>query len=95
MGLFDDMAAGLGGLDLNGLAAKVGLTPEQVQQALGALSQAAPEPGDTAGAAATATGLPIEKLKALLAQVGGEEMVTTVAGLLGGAGRLHGLGGKS
>lgn len=93
MGMFDDLAAGLGGLDLNALAAKAGLSPEQVQQGLGAMGRAAPKPEDTAGAAAAETGLPIEKLQALLSQVGGEEMVATVSGLLGGGGRLHGAGG--
>ncbi len=93
MGMLDGITGAMGGLDLEGLAAKVGLTPEQVQQALAALGQAAPQPGDTAGAAAAQTGLPTDKLQALLAQVGGEEMVAKVSGMIGGAGGLGGLAG--
>ena len=44
------------------LAAKVGLSPEQVEQAVAALGQAHTAPGDTVATAAGQTGLPTDKL---------------------------------
>ncbi len=99
MGMFDDVIGALGGgalpggLDPATLGARFGLSPEQVTAALAALGRAAPQPGDTAGAAADATGLPIEALRGLLEQVGGEAMVAKIAAMLGQGGAAGGLGG--
>jgi hypothetical protein len=93
MGLFDNLAGMAGNLDLGGiagnpqvaeLAAKVGITPEQVQQVLALLPQAAAQPGDTAENAANASGLPLDRVRELLAQMG------TGDGPLAGLGKLFG-----
>ena len=93
MGMFDNLAGMAGNLDLGGLAsnpqvaelaAKVGITPEQVQQVLALLPQAAAQPGDTAENASNASGLPLDRVKDLLAQMGGGE------GPLGKLGGLFG-----
>ncbi|WP_375396328.1 hypothetical protein [uncultured Sphingomonas sp.] len=88
-------------LDIRNLAAKVGLTPEQVEGALLALGKAHPAPGSTVDTAAAETGLPKSILDQIVAHIGGEAALGQVAGMLGGAGggdlmgRLGGiLGGK-
>ncbi|KQR87649.1 hypothetical protein ASG07_01780 [Sphingomonas sp. Leaf343] len=83
-----------GGFDAESLAARVGLTPEQVGAALAALGVAQAQPGDTAAQAADSSGLPIEPLRALLEQIGGEEMLQKMDGLGGLAGGLGGLFGR-
>ena len=84
MGMLDDMLrqVGGGGLDLAGLAGKVGLTPEQAESAVHALGRSAPEPGDTAGLAAAKTGLPVDALQQILAHIGGEGGLARLAPLL-------------
>jgi hypothetical protein len=90
MGMFDNLAGMAGNIDLAGLAgnpqvmelaAKVGLSPEQVQQVLGVLTQAAAQPGDTAENASNASGIPLDKVRELLAQMGGGD---SPLGKLGG-----------
>lgn len=78
------------------LAAKVGLQPEQIEQAVAALSQAHPQPGDTVTTAAEATGLPQEKLQEIVSHIGGEGALGRFASLLqqdgeAGGGILGGL----
>lgn len=87
MGMFDNLTGLAGNLDLAELAAKVGLSEAQVQQALAALGQAQAQPGDTAENTANASGLPLEKVQELLAQISGGDLI----GKLGQA--TSGLGG--
>lgn len=94
MGLLDGMLTQMAGHDVAGLGAKVGLSPEQVQMALAALTHAAPQPGDTAQAAAQHTGLPVDALQQVLSRIGGEGALGQLAGALGGGGGAGGgLGG--
>lgn len=88
MGLLDGFASqiGGGGIDIDALAARVGLTPQQVQAGLAAIGVAQAQDGDTASAAADQSGLPVEKIAALLQQIGGENAIARIGGMLGGAG---------
>lgn len=71
-------------VDIKNLAAKIGLSPEQVESAVGALAKAHPEPGDTAQGAASATGLPLDKLQEIIGHIGGEGALANFASLLQG-----------
>lgn len=75
------------------LAAKVGLSPEQVEQAVTALGQAHTAPGDTVTTAAQQTGLPQDKLQEIVGHIGGEGSLGQFASLLAqdGGGLLGGL----
>jgi ATP phosphoribosyltransferase regulatory subunit HisZ len=64
------------------LAAKVGLTPEQVEQAVAALGQAHTSEGDTVTTAAEQTGLPQDKLSEIVGHIGGEGALGRFASLL-------------
>ena len=64
------------------LAAKVGLSPEQVEQAVAALGQAHSAPGDTVTTAAEQTGLPQDKLQEIVGHIGGEGALGRFASLL-------------
>jgi len=64
------------------LAAKVGLTPEQVEQAVAALGQAHTAPGDPVTTAAQQTGLPQDKLSEIVGHIGGEGALGQFASLL-------------
>lgn len=75
------------------LAAKVGLSPEQVEQAVAALGQAHPQPGDTVTTAAQQTGISPETLQEIIGHIGGEGSLGRFASLLqqdGEAGNLLG-----
>jgi len=90
MGLLGQVAENV---DIQNLAAKIGLTPDQVEAAVAALGHAHPQPGDTAEAAASATGLPIDKLQEIIGHIGGEGALGRFAGLLeenGGAASILG-----
>ena len=94
MSMLDAILGQLAGHDLSGLAGKVGLSPDQLQTALGALTQAQPQPGDTAQTAADQTGLPVGALQSILGHLGGEGGLGQIAGALGGGGGGEGgLGG--
>jgi hypothetical protein len=67
---------------IQNLAAKVGLSPEQVEQAVAALGQAHPQPGDTVSTAASQTGLPQDKLQEIVGHLGGEGALGQFASLL-------------
>jgi hypothetical protein len=67
---------------IDNLAAKVGLTPEQVEQAIAALGQAHAQPGDTVTTAAQQTGLPQDKLSEIVGHIGGEGALGQFASLL-------------
>jgi ATP phosphoribosyltransferase regulatory subunit HisZ len=64
------------------LATKVGLSPDQVEQAVAALGQAHTAPGDTVTTAAEQTGLPQDKLQEIVGHIGGEGALGQFASLL-------------
>ena len=64
------------------LAAKVGLSPEQVEQAIGALGAAHVQEGDTVTTASEQTGLPQDKLNEIVGHIGGEGALGRFASLL-------------
>lgn len=75
------------------MAAKVGLSPEQVEQAVAALGQAHASEGDTVSIAAEQTGLPQDKLREIVGHIGGEGALGQFASLLqqdSGAGGIAG-----
>ena len=67
---------------VDNLAAKVGLTPEQVEQAVAALGKAHASEGDTVTTAARHTGLPEGKLNEIVGHLGGEGALGQFASLL-------------
>jgi hypothetical protein len=73
------------------LAAKVGLTPEQVESAVAALGQAHAQEGDTVETASAKTGLPADKLNEIVGHIGGEGSLGRFASLLEGDGALSGM----
>ncbi|WP_294314017.1 hypothetical protein [uncultured Sphingomonas sp.] len=96
MGLLDGILGQMGDNPiLTNLAEKIGLSPEQVAQAIAALSAAHAEPGDTVAGAADSTGLSPDVLHQILAHLGGEGALANIGGLLGGEGNaaLGNLGG--
>jgi hypothetical protein len=95
MGLLDGLLGQVAGnVDIQNLAAKVGLSPEQVEQGVHALGMAHPEPGDTVETAAANTGLPTDKLQEIVGHIGGEGSLAQFASLLQSAGGSEGLMGK-
>jgi hypothetical protein len=94
MSLLDGLLGQLAGSpDVANLAAKVGLTPDQVESAVTALGQAHGEPGDTVANASDSTGLPADTLQEIVGHIGGEGSLGEFASLLnnqGGAGGLLG-----
>ena len=83
MGLLDNLMAELGpDFDVANLAAKLGLSREQVVQAVRALAVAHPQAGDTVATAADATGLAPDLLQQIVAQVGGEGSLGRYAALV-------------
>jgi len=101
MSMFDGILGQLAGnVDVGNLAAKLGLSPEQVESAIAALGQAHAQPGDTVATAADQTGLPTDTLNAVLGHLGGEGALGGIAAALGAqgggiGGMLGGLFGKS
>lgn len=95
MGLFDGLLSQVAGnVDMANLAAKVGITPEQVESAIGALAQAHPAPGDTVATAADSTGLSPDILQQIVGHIGGEGSLGQFASLLQeNSGMLGQLGG--
>ena len=67
---------------VDNLAAKVGLSPDQVEKAVAALGKAHPEPGDTVTTGAERTGLPQDKLQEIVGHIGGEGALGQFASLL-------------
>jgi hypothetical protein len=83
MSLFDGILNQVSGTaTVQNLAAKVGLSPEQVEQAVAALGQAHTAPGDTVTTAAEQTGLPTDKLQEIVGHIGGEGALGRFASLL-------------
>ena len=71
---------------VDNLAAKVGLSPDQVEQAVAALGQAHAGDGDTVTTAAHQTGLPQDKLQEIIGHIGGEGALGRYASMLQGEG---------
>ena len=83
MSLLDGILGQLSGnATIDNLAAKVGLTPDQVEQAVHALAKAHAAPGDTINTAADKTGLPQDKLSEIVGHIGGEGALRQFATLL-------------
>lgn len=104
MGLLDGILGQIGDTPVvTNLAETIGVSPEQVAQAISALGVAHGEPGDTVAGAADSTGLSPDVLQQILGHLGGEGALGNLGGLLDGAGReggglggiLGGLFGKS
>ena len=92
MGLLDGLLAQVTeNVDVKNLAAKVGLSPEQVESAITALGQAHAAPTDTATTAAETTGLPVDVLQQIIGHIGGEgalaQFATLLEGPMGSAGK--------
>lgn len=97
MGLLDGLLSQVTeNVDIKNLAAKVGISPEQVESAITALGQAHPEPGDTVATAAASTGIAPDILQQIVGHIGGEGALGQFASLLsaqGGEGILGKIGG--
>lgn len=96
MGLLDGILGQMGDNPVvANLAEKIGLSPEQVTQAIAALTAAHGEPGDTVAGAADSTGLSPDVLQQILGHLGGEGALANLGGLLDGEGNgaLGNLGG--
>lgn len=97
MGILDGLLSQVTeNVDIQNLATKVGLSPEQAEQAVLALGQAHTEPGDTVATAAAQTGLSADTLSQIVGHIGGEGSLGSFASLLqgaGGAGILGKVGG--
>jgi len=79
---------------VDNLAAKVGLSPQEVEQAVAALGQAHFAESNTVTTAAQQTGLPMDKLQEIVGHIGGEGALGQFASLLqqdGAGGMLGGL----
>lgn len=104
MGLLDGLLGQLASnVDIENLASKIGLSPDQVASAVQALGVAHTEPGDTVASAAASTGLSSDLLQQIVGHIGGEGSLAQFASLLGGGNEggggildnLTGLLGKS
>jgi hypothetical protein len=76
---------------IENLAAKVGLSPEEVERAVGALGEAHVQDGDTVATAAEQTGLPQDKLQEIVGHIGGEGALGRFASLLNEGGGASGV----
>lgn len=103
MSMLEDLMAQAGGLDLAAIGAKVGLTPEQVQSAAGALLPKIADPAvDNASATAevaAAQGFDLSQLQSLVpalvaaASSGGGGQGGVLGSLISGLGGQGGAGG--
>ncbi|WP_028970573.1 hypothetical protein [Sphingomonas sp. URHD0057] len=76
MGILDGLLGQFGESDVANLGAKLGLSTEHVEMAVKAF--------DTAEGAAAETGLPVDKLKEIIGQIGGEGSLGQYASMLQG-----------
>lgn len=87
MGMLDGLLGQISGnVDIQNLATKIGLSPEQVESAVHALGIAHPQPGDTVQTAAASTGLSSDILNQIVEHIGGEGSLSQFASLLGAQG---------
>jgi hypothetical protein len=97
MSLLDSLLGQVNGnVDIQNMAAKVGITPEQAESAIMALAQSHTQPGDTVDSAAASTGLGSDVLNQIVGHIGGEGSLGQFASLLEsdtGKGILGNLGG--
>lgn len=96
MSLLDGLLGQLtGNTTVQNLAARVGMSPEQVESAIASLAQAHAQPTDTVSTAADQSGVPEDKLHEILGQLGGEGALGRLSGMMGaqGGGASGGLGG--
>ena len=100
MGLLDGLLSQINAnMDVQKMSAKVGISPEQAEQAITAFAQAHPQPGDTVDTAAAQTGLSSDILQQVVGHIGGEGSLGQFASLLGEAqssgmlGKLEGMAG--
>lgn len=100
MSLLDGLLGQIGQIPtVQNLAARVGMSPDQVEQAIAALVQAHAAPTDTVSTAADQSGVPEDKLNEILGHLGGEGALGQLSGLAnqqqgGIGGMLGGLAGK-
>jgi ATP phosphoribosyltransferase regulatory subunit HisZ len=94
MSILNSILDQLGGdVTVVNLAAKVGISPEQAEQAIAALGHAHTQDGDTVETAAQSTGLSTDMLSQIVGHIGGEGSLAQFASLLqadGGASALLG-----
>ena len=95
MSILDGLLGQLGGdITLQNLAEKVGMSPDQVENAVSALGEAHGADGDTIETAAANTGLPADKLQEILGHIGGEGSLAGIASLLQDSSGASGIMGK-
>jgi len=97
MSLLDGILAQVNSnVDVQNMAAKIGITPDQAESAIMALARSHVEQGDTIENAAASTGLGSDVLNQIVGHIGGEGSLGEFANLLhgdAGQGILGKLGG--
>ncbi|MDE2563709.1 MAG: hypothetical protein KGL48_15820 [Sphingomonadales bacterium] len=84
MSLFDQLLGQVAGnVDIQNLAAKVGIDPGQAESAIAALAAAHPAEGDTVQTAAANTGIEAGVLQQIVGHIGGEGSLGQFASMLG------------
>lgn len=84
MGILDGMLSQIGSqIDVQAIAARVGLPADKVESVIGALGIAHSQPSDTVETAANASGLSADKVGEIMNQLGGEVAISKFASLLG------------
>ncbi len=92
MSLLDSILGQVSGTaTVQNLAAKVGLSPQEVESAIAALGQAHGQEGDTVQSAAEATGLPTDKLSEIVQHIGGEGSLGRFASIVESQGGISGV----
>jgi hypothetical protein len=86
MGIFDSVIQGLEQQAAGAIAAKMGIDPSMAQAAIGALTQAHGQQGNTVATAAQNSGLSPDVLSQIVTQCGGAGGLGALAGALTGAG---------
>lgn len=84
MSIFDQILGQVAGnVDIQNLAAKVGIDPDQAENAIAALAAAHPAKGDTVETAAANTGIDMGVLQQIVGHIGGEGSLGQFAAMLG------------
>lgn len=86
MGIFDGIVQGLEQQAGTAIAEKLGIDPAMAQAAIGALTQAHGQPGNTIEQASQQCGVSPDVLSQIVEQVGGTGGLGSLAGALTGAG---------